>query len=232
MSTIPQAPADWKANLDNEQEFWERWFRTQGGEWPEDYRNRLIPDLPLGDYYRRFIEHLPQARVRILDVGAGPLTLLGKTHPTKRLEIVASDVLAPYYDTLLTKYQISPPVHTIYAEAERLTDVFAPDSFDLVHAQNSIDHTHDPLDAVRQMIAVARPGCYVLLAHYENEAKKEGYRGLHQWDFAVETGDFVIRGRAGACNVSRELAALGTFSARCVDGWVTVEILKTAARVS
>jgi SAM-dependent methyltransferase len=34
---------------------------------------------------RCLIDPLAESKVRILDVGAGPLTMLSKTHPTKKL---------------------------------------------------------------------------------------------------------------------------------------------------
>jgi len=169
---------------------------------------------------------MPQDEIRILDVGAGPITLLGRTHPTKRIEIVATDALADEYDRIMQKYGVTPPVRTIYAQAERLGKVFPANSFDLVTAQNSIDHTFHPLRAIRQMLRVAKAGCYVLLNHTENEADKEHNIGLHQWNFTVCDGDFVIRGPSVTWNVSRLLAAQGEFECSCRDGWVQVHIKK------
>jgi hypothetical protein len=72
------------AQLRDELRFWDRWFRKKGLEWPDDYRTRLNPNAPLAEDYRQLIDHLPQDEIRILDVGAGPLTVIGKRHPSKR----------------------------------------------------------------------------------------------------------------------------------------------------
>ena len=216
----------WSTGLKEEMEFWDDWFRTKGSIWPEEYKRRLDPLQPLSWYHRDFIDHLPGDRVRILDVGSGPLTVLGKTHPSKDLIIVATDALAHKYDDLLSKYGIDPPVRTISANAEVLTRVFPENSFDLVYAQNSLDHSYDPLEAIRQMIGVAKEGRFIVLDHVENEAENEHYRGLHQWNFSVQEGDFVISSRSIVIDVSRELSALGDFVSSSQDKWVRVHIRK------
>jgi SAM-dependent methyltransferase len=68
-------------------------------------------------------------------------------------------------------------------------------SFDLVHAANSLDHAHDPVAAIKAAAPVVRPGGHVFLEHILNEGAREGYGGLHQWNFGVEGDLNVIDGR-------------------------------------
>ena len=42
------------------------------------------------------------------------------------------------------------------------------------------------------MVRAVKPGCWVVLFHYLNEAEQEHYEGLHQWNFSAENGKFVI----------------------------------------
>jgi SAM-dependent methyltransferase len=71
--------------------------------------------------------------------------------------------------------------------------MFDRGQFDIVHARNTLDHSYDPVRAVRQMAEVTKPGGAVILHHYRNEAKNEGYKGLHRWNLAVDSaGSFVI----------------------------------------
>jgi hypothetical protein len=42
------------------------------------------------------------------------------------------------------------------------------------------------------MLEVVKPGGYVLLRHYENEAETANYEGFHQWNFCVDDGHFII----------------------------------------
>jgi SAM-dependent methyltransferase len=193
--------------LEEELQFWRDWFRTGGLEWPWEYRDRLDPDLPIQPHVATYLDRLPVEQVRILDVGAGPLTMLGKRHPSKKLEIVPTDLLANEYDGLLAELDVEPPLRTVHADADHLVEQFGPDAFDLVHGQNCIDHTINPLRAIEQMVAVCRPGGYVVLYHAENEGQREHYHQLHQWDFTCQDGSFVIGDRNGhVTDVTRLLA--------------------------
>jgi ubiquinone/menaquinone biosynthesis C-methylase UbiE len=226
-------PGKWENGVDYEVEFWGNFFRTKGLQWPDDYKTRLRPDVPLAETHAQLIAHIDEEPVRILDVGAGPLTMLGKRHPQKQLSIVATDALAPQYDQLLREFNIKPPVRTIEAAAERLLDTFPANSFHLVHATNSIDHSKDPVKAIEQMIAVAKPGCYVAMYHYENEGETEKYEGFHQWNFTVKNGDFVIRDRFGkSVNVTKRFSRIAEIESciadieSCIKRYVQVHIKK------
>ena len=219
-----RARADRASGVDHEVSFWDEWFRTKGLEWPEGYRGRLDPQQELSDYYRSFLAHLAQEQIAILDVGAGPLTALGKRMAGKRLSITATDALAPQYDALLARYAITPPVRTIYAEGEKLCDQFGAASFDLVTAQNSVDHMEQPLEAIRQMLLVVKPGCFVVLNHFPNEGTHANFVGMHQWDFNLDDGEFVIHGGGQTIRPAVELASLGSFDSSFDGRFVRVHI--------
>jgi SAM-dependent methyltransferase len=194
--------------LEREIRFWRKWLSTKGMYWPDDFRARFDPDRLIDGHLAPYIDRVDSSSVRILDVGAGPLTKLGKKHRTKRIEITATDLLASEYDRLLAELDIVPLVRTVHADAERLVEQFGLDAFDIVHAQNCIDHTTHPQQAIEQMVAVARPGGYVVLFHAENEGEREHYDQLHQWNFTCEDGAFIIRDRMGrTTNVTEQLAA-------------------------
>jgi len=223
--------ASWSKGLADELRFWDGWLRTRGADRyrPEEFARLLDPEEPLSAYHRSLIDPIVQSEVRILDVGAGPVTMLGKTHPTKQLVIVPVDVLANEFDALLAKYHIIPPVRTVFAEAEKLTERFSENSFDLVNARNSIDHTHDPLEAIKQMLRCVKENHIIAMDHVENEGKKNHYRGLHQWNFTIERGEFVVRGKGRVINVSRELASSGEVECsrrQDLATWVTVHVKK------
>jgi len=195
--------------LKGEVQFWRNWLSTKGMYWPDDFHARLDPDRRLDGHLAPFVDRVDGDQVRILDVGSGPLTKLGKTHPSKRLEITATDLLASDYDRLLRELGLVPPVRTIYADAEQLVAQFGHDAFDIVHAQNCIDHTADPERAIEQMVAVAKPDGYVVLFHAENEGQREQYNQLHQWNFTCDGAAFVIRDRVGrTVNMTQRLSPL------------------------
>lgn len=182
--------------------FWSEYLLTHGSHWPEDYKFRLDPLQPLQEHVTRYLDAPLGATVSILDVGSGPLTKLGKKWEGRNVEISAVDILGDEYNRLLDALGISPPVRTQQGEVERVTEYFPRNSFDLVHMENALDHSHDPLLGIRQMLDVVRPGGYVLLRHYENEAETAHHEGLHQWNFCVDDGHFTIWNRGSRLSVN------------------------------
>jgi SAM-dependent methyltransferase len=188
-----RSPADqWNRGIGEEIAFWRDLLDSAGSQWAKDYENRLDPKAPLADYVTRYIRAPKGATVRILDVGAGPLTSLGKCHPDYSIEITAVDALAEEYDSLLSAAGIIPLVRTLKCHSEHLTDMFQPASFAISHASNTLDHSYDPLRAIRQMAQVTEQGGVLILDHFRNEAEHEGYAGFHQWNFAPTEGDLLI----------------------------------------
>jgi SAM-dependent methyltransferase len=216
--------ARWKRESAAELDFWTRWLESGGLHWPDDYRERLDPDLVVAHkLVTEILDQLPQPSISILDVGAGPLTPLGKVYPGKDLKITPIDPLADHYDRLLERLGIEPPVRTIAGHGERLLRTFAADSFDIAFAQNALDHAWDPILVIENMLHVIKPHGYVLLRHMRNEAEHEQYRGLHQWNFDVRSEELILWDRRVEYNVSRSfshLASVDTFfeyeSGECV----------------
>jgi SAM-dependent methyltransferase len=190
---VVAAPTAWDGGLDEEIAFWERYISKRGHKWPDDFRDRLNPNLPLQSELIPYVAHIPaNEEVRILDCGAGPLTFLGKQLAARSVVIVPVDALADAYDRLLARHGIAPPVRTLRCEAERLDEVFAPNEFDLVHMRNALDHCRDAPLALRQMLRVVKPGSVVFLDHKTNVGHNNDYMGLHQWNICVEDGELVI----------------------------------------
>lgn len=224
MSKMPRLI--WETNLNTEIDFWDRYLKTGGLEWKEGFEERMNSQTRLEPHIEKL---LPMDEVFILDVGAGPLTCLGKISEGRCVNLTAVDPLAATYDKLLAKYRLNPPIKTIYGKAENLLDIFSKNRFDLVHARNCIDHSFDPLRAFRQMVEVAKPGGFVIALHEINEGENEGYVGLHQWNFFTENGDFLIGNREGkTINVSAELKdqAEVKCDTKFLSGWLVVEMKK------
>ncbi len=214
----------WEKGASHETDFWSEWFRTKGMEWQQDYKARLDDSLPFQEY---LIKYLPKSsRCSILDVGAGPLTLLGKVLPGYELDITAVDPLANEYDDILKRFRISPVIRTQYCEAERLSDKFLPESFDLVHIQNALDHSYDPLEGIKQMLTVLKKDCYIFLSHLTNEAEKEKYIGFHQWNFCREGDRFIIWNKDNRVDVAEELGDRAQLTISGDQTWNVVEIKK------
>jgi len=135
---------------------------------------------------------MAQPEVSILDVGAGPASTVGCRFPGKVLHVSAVDPLAKSYDRLLNKTGVIPPVRTEPLEGERLVERFGHDLFDIAYARNALDHAVDPAVILENMLEIVRPGGYVVLRHVRNEAVRQAYVQLHQWNFDQRDRHFVV----------------------------------------
>jgi len=187
----PSIRKHWQDSLPGEVEFWRR-FIDAHGPWSDELTRRLDPNEPLESWVRSHLDASDGAPVEILDVGAGPLTSLGKTWPGRQVRITAIDPLADEYNALLREKGVTPPVSVLPGEAEDLLSLFGAERFDLVHFNNALDHCHDPLIAIQQALAVVKSGGHVLLHHLRREADNRGFTGMHQWNFDVRNGHFII----------------------------------------
>jgi SAM-dependent methyltransferase len=198
--------AAWKLRIGSEVDFWDNWLRTSGLEWPDDFAARLNPATTLQPHIAEVMHPVPGATINILDVGAGPLTFVGKTFPNCIVNITATDALAHEYDRLLKKYSIIPPVRTIAVEAEHLAAKFGPNRYDFVFARNCLDHSHDALRAVEEIVSVLKPEGSALLIHATNEAEHASWEGLHRWNFNVTEGRFLISSKFRTTDMNERLA--------------------------
>jgi SAM-dependent methyltransferase len=182
----------WEEGVPGEMRFWESALKDPAQNWSEEaFRFRTDPEALLQkEIQDLFPNH--QGTLRILDVGAGPLSSMGKRFPGRQVELVAVDPLAQQYDRLLDELNLVPPVRTVFGEAERLESAFGPATFDLACASNALDHCRDVLKAITEMLQVVKPGGFIYLWHFANEGHTERYAGLHQWNFDARDGDFTV----------------------------------------
>jgi hypothetical protein len=84
------------------------------------------------------------------------------------------------------------------------------------------------MKAIQQMLAVLKPGCYLVLEHRINEAINNRYAGLHQWNFrANEDNDFIISSKYIEVNISEQYRNVHKISVEATeDNWLIVTTLK------
>lgn len=212
------AKQTWKQGIENEIEFWDSWIQSQGREWPQDYINRFNANNKIDKLVASCLLESTESP-NILDVGAGPLTILGQTLPNKTVvNITAVDPLAEQYVALWDKAKVIPPHRTTQCDAEKLDEKFDQNSFDLVHIRNALDHSYDPLLGIQKMIYVVKPNHNVILIHNTNEAEAENYIGFHQWNFTgAPNGQFIIWNRSISINVNEALKNIGTIELLTAD---------------
>ncbi|MEA2494698.1 MAG: hypothetical protein QOJ29_2609, partial [Thermoleophilaceae bacterium] len=151
------------------------------------------------------IERSDSARVRILDIGAGPLTSIGTRWPGTKLEIVPVDPLASSYRYLLAKRRLKPVVETMCCRGESIDRRFAAERFDIAYARDALDHTADPACVLRNMLDIVSAGGSVVLRHHLRSGLRTRYRGLRQWNFDVHDGELIVWSPRTMYNLTGEL---------------------------
>jgi SAM-dependent methyltransferase len=211
---VNHAGSDWNEALHRDElAFWRAALKEPEKNWlASEFNERTQPDLELQPFIRELIQAPAGSRVRILDVGAGPLTRVGRKWDGRVLEIVAVDPLAKEFDDLLSECGIVPPVRTVFGLAENLVGQFPVNSFDFAYASNCLDHSRDPVAAIRQMLEVIKPGCHAYLWHFANVGLQECYAGLHQWNFDVAGDEFLISDGRSRFALASRVADLATVS--------------------
>ena len=157
----------------HELDFWKKFIHSdQFATWLTD---KKTPELDPWVY-----EFLTTNPGNVLDVGSGAVSVLHGTVPQKNL--IACDILGRDYEKIFDykKYNITPP--DPFA-GEHLP--YASNFFDHVHIRNAIDHCEDPIQVLNEMIRVCKPGGFVIVQGFEDEAEHEKYQGLHQWNMRM-----------------------------------------------
>jgi ubiquinone/menaquinone biosynthesis C-methylase UbiE len=217
----------WKQGKKYELNHWSQWFDTEGSLWKKDYASRLDPDQLLQDHIIAALDAPEGTEVSILDVGAGPLTLIGKIWKGRAVNITAVDPLAHQYLEIIKKHNIKPLVTTQFGEVEKLSKLFPVNTFDLVHIQNALDHCYDPMLGITEMVKVAKVNAYTLLGHFVNEGEREKYVGFHQWNFCGENNNFIIWNKSKRINVNDQLKGIADVVIDLSDDdWINVKIKK------
>lgn len=186
--------------------FWEGFIRTRGYDWPQDFEIRLDPSAPLTEELIAKRIARVEGRPRILDVGAGPTTILGYTYDDVPLDIVAVDPLADGYAALWRHFGIEPPLPVHPGAGEDLLELFDPATFDFAFARNSLDHSLDPSRIISNMVELVRPGGWVVLRHHRNEGEEQAYEDLHRWNFDLREGDLIVWNPDSETSVTEALA--------------------------
>lgn len=226
---VAAAPVNdiWADNLGEEVNYWRA---IMNGTFPKKercagFRRRLTGNDIAHPRLHKYLEKRP----RIIDVGAGPATVIGRTFRGDTLDITAIDPLAREYDALFQETGLTPCVRTIYGLAEEPEKAIAG-KFGLVYSRNALDHARDPFRAIVAMLALVEEGGALVFENNINEGQYEEYRGLHQWNLQPLDGDLLIWNKNGDGKLLGRALPQGSFRSIAVNEpeqrWVFVEIMK------
>ncbi len=125
--------------------------------------------------------------IKVADLGAGPINIIGNSWLNIFVRIYASDVLWPEYEQLWQQHKLKQVNPITYEDMEHLS--YPDNFFDIVHCRNALDHTKDLHQAIKEMKRVCKPGGYIYLAHAPSQKTRFGKN--HYWNIEeVELPDF------------------------------------------
>ena len=229
----------WDGRLQSEVNYWKDQIRRQDSKaWHKEYAERLDPNSPLQDVIARHIDRSVKVN-RILDVGSGPLTSVNKKCGFCEISITAVDPLADFYNEIMARREITPPVPVVAGWGERLVEQFGENQFDITYSRNAVDHSYDPVKCIDEMIKVTKKGRYVIVEMNERAGTLENWTGLHQWDFFIGRTlplfqrHLFIEGKAvAAVDVSSHFAGRAEMTSleltRGSEPWITLVLRKRA----
>ena len=133
---------------DDEVEYWKGALSnafSSGADSNSKYRKLLDVELELDPTIAKELpQPAPEGGWRVLDVGCGPLTVLGKKFQNSRLNITGVDPLADQYMQMLTELGVVPPFEARQGFGEEVNRYFPHNHFDLVYSRNALDHSQHP----------------------------------------------------------------------------------------
>jgi SAM-dependent methyltransferase len=146
----------------------------------------------LNDLVYMFLKGQPEAKV--LDCGSGVVSILHGTVPSDNL--VWCDPLGDEYEKIFD-YESRGIFSPVPYACEDLPEDYN-DEFDVVHISNAIDHVQQPQQAYERMFDAVRPGGFLIIQGFVNEATHEDWTGFHQQNAdLLPNGSFILRGKDG-----------------------------------
>lgn len=189
MKQMPTPPehdhAIWKERATQEVDFWKKWIRSGGMRWKEGFQRKTDPKAPLAPLVEAFLPELELRKgqkLEILDIGSGPLSWVGTSHPDHEIDLIAVDPLADEYNAELDDKGIKGVGRPVKGYFETALWQLGANRFDIVWCANSLDHSIDPVIGLYNIINVCKNGGGVILMFHPDEAEQEEYVGLHQWN--------------------------------------------------
>jgi SAM-dependent methyltransferase len=132
-----------------------------------------------------FIKSVPHDTV--LDVGSGVCSILNGL-----VNVTPCDPLGHLYKLIFDfeRHKLKAPLPY---PAEELP---FKNEFDIVHISNALDHTQETRKALDLLLQAVKPGGYLIVQGFFNEATHENWQGFHQWDISLDDhGCMVILGK-------------------------------------
>lgn len=186
----------WMEGISSEINYWTDFVHRKIDEKKILIKNNSSKKIAILNYQdRSYLEEeysCVQENSSVLDIGCGAVPMYANLLKEKNVSFYSVDLLANIYRNIYSNLKLDIRNLPNLGLVENLSSLFSNNSFDFVHASNSLDHSFDPILGLWQMLYVSKIGAKIILRHNSNEAERENYLGLHQWNICVENGKLTI----------------------------------------
>ena len=126
-------------------------------------------------------------RLIVLEIGPGPVSRLTRGWEANLYDLIAIDPLADEY----MKLRKNP--FLVKGYAEEMDKMFQPESFHMVYASNSLDHTSNPALCFRNMVSLTKVGGLIIVCGNEREGSRAKWLGLHQHNLWLDDDNLICQ---------------------------------------
>lgn len=175
---------------------------------------------------QQYVASLPSDSVRVIDLGCALSYAMGnRFNCQKSVDVDYVDPLAHFYNRILDRYKISRP-RIKFGMIEGISGFYEPNSVDLIHVRNALDHSANPMLGILQAVEILKEGGILYLNHFKNEAVNEGYRGFHQWNITIDNDKLIFWNNEERIDVAARLQEIASVKTAISEEGRIVAIIK------
>lgn len=214
----------WLKGIPYEIKFWESYYKHSKSlallySW-SDYGNKCRLD----NFDIQCFLNNSGAHPLMVDVGAALSYVLGNKFDNPGVELQLLDPLARHYNRILDDTGNNRQ-RLREGMIELLSTIYEPDSVDVVHVRNALDHCSSPMTGIFESLQVLRPGGVLYLHHHINEAERESYNGFHQFNIDCRDGNMILWNKSSCINVNEQLSEVADVQCSIYDNQYVIAVI-------
>lgn len=159
--------------------------------------NSVFPEGIKDEVYKLRDEVFKLKSLLTLEIGSGPNSNLSYWVDNKLLEVTAIDPLADIYKKIMKQLNYQYPITPIKHRGEDLLDLFEEETFHIVFAQNSLDHTEDPIKCFKNAYSLLKKKGLLFVCSNIKEGTRTSWAGMHKFDIYVENDELFLANKKG-----------------------------------
>lgn len=159
--------------------------------------DNAFPNGIIGEVQKLKDQVFKVEKLTTLEIGSGPNSNLSYWTDNNLLEVTAIDPLADVYEKIMKKLDYKYPITPIKLKGEELLDYFREETFHIVFAQNSLDHSEDPIKCFNNASLLLKKGGLLFVCSNIKEGTRKSWTGMHKFDLYVENNKLLLANQKG-----------------------------------